>query len=432
MKFLGQDFGEMPTKEWWLMVTWFILGIGVCAVTAWKGFAFFFIILWLYIATKNAVNAFIEKPVIPVVIKVPFSPTRFDWSFALPTNERWTRFLFNLAITTFALVILPVALFAFGNYLSQAIGHMKSSVPAMLDLVGTVVNFGHTQLPNLIPAIDTSTSAGLKQCLSDVGGQIAGSSEAGLKEFGITASGEVATSLAHILFIWVEAAIAAIILSLFYHNGDDIIRVHRAIIGKGISDDRVRTHVLELGERIQTMMEKFFVGWVKIAGILIFLYSISLTILPLKLSLSQVIFLAVFLGLLTSIFKIGGMIAVGVGTLLVLLNLEQGFGWWWWPSYTFTSGSLLIDTGIKFAFIFAAVESKGLAESYMLTPGIIAEKLQIPKVFIILAVVPWAIGNGLMGMATGLNILFFIFSLYQMTQVKEVELEFTHHKTDQP
>jgi hypothetical protein len=415
MKFLGQDFALMPRKEWWLMMLWFILGIGAPAYLAWKGFVFFFIILWLYIATKNAVNGFIQHPSVPIVFRIPFSSKIIDWSFTLPTNEKWTRFLFNLSITSFALVILPVALFGFGSYLSQAITHMKSSSPALLDLAGSAVNFFHGLLPNVVPTIDTSTAEGLKQFMNEVGNEIAGSSQTQMKEFGITVSGEVATTIAHTLFLWVEAAIAAIILSLFYHKGDDIIRVHRMILSNGIVDEQVQKNVLDLGERIQTMMEQFFVGWVKIAGILLFLYSLSLTALPLRLSLSQVIFLVVVLGLLTSIFKIGGMVAVAVGTLLILLNLEQGMGWWWLPSYTFSSGSLPIDTGFKILFIIAAIQSKGLVESYMLTPGIIAEKLQIPKVFIILAVVPWAIGYHLMGMAIGLNIMFLIFSLWHMT-----------------
>ncbi|MGF1501817.1 MAG: AI-2E family transporter [Paracoccaceae bacterium] len=315
-------------------------------------------------------------------------------------NEAWVNKILSWFFMGVTVLILPLLVFVLQSQGQLFYAQIETQLPAILEEIGRLLDFAHEQLPGYVPDVDVDRSTGWSG-LSALFGQVAGDAVADIKGVLQSALGSVLGVVGTLLGDWVKLVIAALLVGTILAGWRKEVEMHRGVVSRGIKAPRLRDNVLRFGELYQTGVSLFMIGYLEVAATLTVLYAIAMVVLPLGLSPGAILFMAVVLGFVTAIPKIGGFGGMAVAFLLMATNIQAGLGWFGFEVVSFGTG---LDVLIRTAALIGVAKIMGLLEAYNYTPHILGEKLGMTKMQIIATVMIWAVGAGFFGMIWGILI----------------------------
>jgi len=308
-------------------------------------------------------------------------------------------------LTGWILVLLtlfgvPVVAFIIQQQGQTFITQFEERLPVILDALRGVLGLAHDKLPTVFPEVDENGGSGwsgLTALLTDTFGDVAKEFKESAKVYAKDGIKLVGILLAD----WVKLVISAIIIGTLIGNWKKEVEMHRDVITRGISEPRLRANVLRYGELFQEGISLFMIGYLEVAVTLSFIYVIAMVALPLGLGFGTILFMAVVLGFVTAVPKIGGLLSMFLAFFLMCTNIDPGLGWFGYDVVSFGWGW---DVVIRTAILMVIAKLMGFLEAYNFTPEIIGARLGMTKVQIIAVILIWAVGAGFFGMIWGVLI----------------------------
>lgn len=378
----------------WLYASVFVI---LPALLAYKGLAYIVGVVIFAVGLRPHVLSLVEGRTIHFAFHWGDKTYERDFEVAIK-SEAWAIKILSYLLLTVTILILPVIVMVLQSQGQVFYEQIETQLPAILAEIGRLLNFAHEQLPGYVPEVDVEKGgwSGLSQLFS----QVAGDAVADLKGVVKGVFGNVLSAIGTLVGDWVKLVIGALIVGTILAGWDKEAAMHREIVANGIRAPRLRENVLRFGELYQTGVSLFMIGYLEVAATLSVLYMAAMLLLPLGLGLGAIVFMAVVLGFITAIPKIGGFGGMAVAFLLMITNIEPGLGWFGFTVVSFG----WIDVLIRTALLIGVAKIMGLLEAYNYTPEIIGKKLGMTKMQIIATVVIWAVGAGFFGMIWGILI----------------------------
>ncbi|MEM8791087.1 MAG: hypothetical protein AAGE80_05690 [Pseudomonadota bacterium] len=392
----------------WLYALVFLI---LPAFLAYKGFAYVIGIVFFAVGLRPHVESLVAGSPLHYVVTWRGKPYTIDYHLRVPNEARAVKAV-SWGLMLLTLLVLPLVLFAMQNQAQVFYRQIETQLPKILLTVDGLLAWAHEQLPGYIPDVTVEQSAGW-QGVSNTIGSLAGDAIKDLNAFIQSAFGSIVGLIGVVLEDWVKLIVGAIIVGTILGGWEKEVKMHRAVISAGIKDEKLRANVLRFGELFQTGISLFMIGYLEVGVTLTILYALAMAILPLGLSIGAILFVAVILGFVTAIPKIGGLLGMVVVAVLMLTNLDPGLGWFGWTLVSFGVGwDILIRTGL----MLAVAKILGLLEAYSYTPDIIGEKLGMTKMQIIATILIWAVGAGFFGMIWGVLLSLFFQASMRLAQ----------------
>lgn len=315
------------------------------------------------------------------------------------SSEQLVNKLLNWVVVVLILGLVPLI-----GYLLQGQGvnfarRLHAQEPALREMAAAILAWAQSFAPALVPSGD------LANVLSGVAGQVFGD----IKSIVMLVAGQGVRLTSTLITEWIYIGISLLIVCVFMGEWDTEIARVRDDITSGISNERLRRRILRFGELYQEGLSILMIGFLEVSLTLAVIYVVLLSIFPFNLSVGAVLFIALLLGFVTAVWKVGGLIAMALSALFILLNFEAGFSWF---GFGYISLGLYTDLGIKAFFIVFFSKVVGLFEAYSFTPKIIGEKLQLTKLQMVSTILIWAIGSNFFGMIWGVLLML----LYQASR----------------
>ncbi len=308
-------------------------------------------------------------------------------------------------LTGWALVLLtllgvPIVAYIIQQQGQTFITQFENRLPVILDALRGILGTAHDKLPNIFPEVDAeggSGWSGLSSLVTDTFGDVASEFKESVKVYAKDGIKLVGILLAD----WVKLVISAIIIGTLIGNWKKEVAMHREVISRGIQEPQLRANVLRYGELFQEGISLFMIGYLEVAVTLSFIYVIAMVSLPLGLGFGTILFMAVVLGFVTAVPKIGGLLSMFLAFFLMCTNIDPGLGWFGYDVISFGWGW---DVIIRTVIMMVIAKLMGFLEAYNFTPEIIGARLGMTKVQIIAVILIWAVGAGFFGMIWGVLI----------------------------
>jgi predicted PurR-regulated permease PerM len=312
---------------------------------------------------------------------------------------------FAVKLTGWGLILLtllgvPIVAFIIQQQGQTFITQFEERLPVILDAMRGLLGAAHDRLPTVFPEIDANGGSGwsgLSSLVTDTFGDVATEFKDSAKVYAKDGIKLVGVLLAD----WVKLVISAIIIGTLIGNWKKEVAMHRDVISRGIAEPQLRANVLRYGELFQEGISLFMIGYLEVAVTLSFIYVIGMVALPLGLGFGTILFMAVVLGFVTAIPKIGGLLSMFLAFFLMFTNIQPGLGWFGYDVVSFGWGW---DVVIRTAIMMVIAKLMGFLEAYNFTPEIIGARLGMTKVQIIAVILIWAVGAGFFGMIWGILI----------------------------
>ena len=312
---------------------------------------------------------------------------------------------FAVKMTGWGLILLtllgvPIVAFVIQQQGQTFLTQFEDRLPVILDALREILGSAHDKLPSVFPEVDENGGAGwsgLSALLTDTFGDVATEMKETAKLYAADGIKLVGVLLAD----WVKLVISAIIIGTLIGNWNKEVAMHRDVISRGIQEPKLRANVLRYGELYQEGISLFMIGYLEVALTLSLIYVIAMVALPLGLGFGTILFMAVVLGFVTAIPKIGGLLSMFLAFFLMFTNIQPGLGWFGYEVISFGWGW---DVVIRTAIMMVIAKMMGFLEAYNFTPEIIGARLGMTKVQIIAAILIWAVGAGFFGMIWGVLI----------------------------
>lgn len=381
------------------LALWFYAGAFVLlpAFLAYKGLAYVIGIVLFAVGVRPHVEALVAGRRMHFALRWRGRVREWDVHLAI-RSEAWVVKLLSWAMMTVTILVLPVIVYVMQSQGQLFYQQLETQLPAILAELGRILDVAHERLPGYVPEVEVEEGRGWAG-LSSLFSQVAGDAVQDLKAMLKSVFGSVLGVVATVVGDWVKLVIAALIVGTILSGWDKEVAMHRGIVARGIRTPRLRHNVLRFGELYQTGVSLFMIGYLEVAATLSVLYALAMLVLPLGLGPGAVIFMAVVLGFVTAIPKIGGFGGMAVALLLMITRIEPGLGWFGYDVASFGTGA---DVLIRTAALIAVAKLMGLLEAYNYTPEIVGRKLGMTKMQIIATVMIWAVGAGFFGMIWGI------------------------------
>lgn len=336
---------------------------------------------------------------------------RFQWlgrSITIKNDNRCSSLIVTSMIAA-AIIVVPIVVFVMGHQAIVLSGQVEANSQELVDLIRGAVAASNERIGT---NIDLDENDGLKAIYE----QVAGGAVNDFRGFMTGALKTLAESIGTFLGDWFKVMIATFIIGTFVSPAsyDKAVAMHRRIITLGIQDEGVRNTVLRGGELVQEMIGQFMVGYLEVALRLMTLFFVIIyLLLPSSLGFLAAAGIAIFLGLVTAIPKIGGIVGMVLGFVLMALNLQTGFGWFGYE--LLSTNSAWLDTFVRMVMLGAVAKVLGLFEAYKFTPEIVGKKIGLDKIQIVFIVVMYAIGS-FYWMIWGMLGLCFLAAMIRLTE----------------
>lgn len=377
----------------WLYALAFFI---VPALLAYKGFAY---VLGIVIFAVG-VRPYIEDMVAghPLRFALNWRGRKRTWELhvAAPT-ERFAVRMISIGLILGTMLAVPVLVFVIQQQAVQFYQQITVQMPAILGALKVAVEWAHEQLPGFVPDVSVSEGAGWEGLTSAVS-EILGDAIKDVKKLVQGFFGSVLGVIGGILGNWIKLVIAAIIIGTILSGWKKEVAMHRSIVAGGIKHPGLRRNVLRYGELFQSGVSLFMIGYLEVALTISFLFCIALVVMPFGLSLGAILFISVMMGFITAVPKIGGLVGMALGAVLMLTNIAPGLGWFGFKVMSF---GIIFDVLIRTTMMLVLAKLLGLLEAYNYTPEIIGQRLGLTKMQIIATIIVWAVGAGFFGMIWG-------------------------------
>lgn len=317
-------------------------------------------------------------------------------------NEKRFTMVITVGMTLIALFIVPAVVVIMANQAVVLTGQVEANTAELTAMVrGAVSASNETLGTNIDIGPDSDFKSLYERVLGDAVSDVKDAMKEVLKS--------MAESVAHFFGSWLKVTIATFIIGAFISpkSYEHAVKMHRWIITHGIVNEAARNTVLRGGELFQEKLGQFMVGYLEVASRLMLLFfAVLYVLLPSGMGVWAAGGISVFLGLITAIPKIGGILGMIIGFVLMSLNLKAGFGWSWMGFELISTGSAWIDTLIRMVMLGLTAKVLGLFEAYKFTPEIVGKKIGLDKMQIVFIVVMFALGGfanlvwGVIGLST--------------------------------
>lgn len=389
----------------------FIVTFGALAmIFSWHGFAYMLGTILFGVGIQPHVKQLsTEGHRISFAWRWPFRSRRFEWSFRVQVkNEAVARALVSWSMGIATLIILPVLLYVLQKQGVIFAERLRAQEPLLREQANNLLVWAQGFAPTIIPEGDIGS------VLGGVVGELFGDfKEATLA---IAEHGLKLTSV--ILKDWILLCISAILIATLLGNWEAEVSRFRSIVSNGISNDSLRASTLRFLELYQDGLSLLMIGFLEVFVTLTALYVIAMVIFPFNLSFGAILLIAIMLGAITAIWKIGGMIAMGLGAFLIVLNFEAGLSWF---GLGYMSFGFFPDILIKVTAILIISKALGLLEAYNFTPSVIGKKLNLTKMQMVATILIWALGSGFFGMIWGVLLMLLFQASMRLTAEKAAE-----------
>ena len=320
--------------------------------------------------------------------------------FHLQLGESFAIKLAGWSLILLTLFGVPIVAFIIQKQGQTFLTQFEDRLPVILGALRDVLGIAHDKLPGVFPEVDEeggSGWSGLTALLTATFGDVATEFKDSAKDYAKDGIKLVGVLLAD----WVKLVISAIIIGTMLGSWKKEVEMHREVISRGIKEPQLRANVLRYGELFQEGISLFMIGYLEVAITLSLIYVIAMVALPLGLGFGTILFMAVVLGFVTAVPKIGGILSMFLAFFLMFTNIQPGLGWFGYEVISFGWGW---DVIIRTAIMMVIAKLMGFLEAYNFTPEIIGARLGMTKVQIIATVLIWAVGAGFFGMIWGILI----------------------------
>lgn len=388
----------------------FLLTFGLLAmIFSWHGFAYMLGTILFGVGVQPHLKRLSEEG-----HRISFAwywrGVRLERSFRFQIrSEKAARALFNWSMVAVVLGIVPVVGYVLQQQGVTFAARLQAQETVIRESANALLTWAQETAPAIVPEGDLGTVFGgvLSQLFGDIKKLTLLVAEQGIK----------VTSL--LLKDWVLLGISALLIATLLGNWDTEVKKFRGLIESGISDEGLRRSTLRFLELYQEGLSVLMIGFLEVFLTLSVIYGIAMVLFPFNLSLGAIILIALTLGAITAVWKIGGAIAMVVGALLVILNFEAGLSWF---GFGYFSIGFFADILIKVVAIVLISKVLGLLEAYNYTPAIIGKKLNLTKLQMVSTILIWALGSGFFGMIWGvLLMLLFQASMRLSAELAEPE-----------
>lgn len=377
----------------WLYALTFLV---LPALLAYKGFVYIIGIVIFTVGIHPNIDDIVAGR--PVHFALTWRGRKRVWDIHLSIpSERLVIKIISIGLILFTMLVVPFLLFVVQHQGQVFYAQIEAQMPLILENLDWLMKYAHDTLPGYVPDVDVDEGGGWKG-LSDTIAMVLGDAVKDIKGLFKSALTGIVKIVGLLLAEWIKLVIAAIIIGTILNNWQKEVKMHRAIISNGIRDAQLRANVLRFGELFQTGISLFMIGYLEVALTLTLFYAVTMTVLPFGLGLGAILFMAIVLGFVTAIPKIGGLLCMFIGGVLMLTNLEPGLGWFGYSAVSFGG---IIDMLIRLVMMLIIAKLMGVLEAYSYTPEIIGERLGMTKMQIIATVLIWALGAGFFGMIWG-------------------------------
>ncbi|GMG81589.1 hypothetical protein LNKW23_08020 [Paralimibaculum aggregatum] len=390
---------RLPSPGGFALWLYAIAFVALPALLAYKGLAYVVGIVVFSVGLRPHVDGIVEGRTVDFAFKWRGKTYQRQYRLAI-RSEAWVVKILSWGLMALTVLVLPVLVFVLQAQGQIFYEQLETQLPAILAELGRLMDFAHEQLPEYVPEVDVDRGKGWTG-VSNLLGQVAGDAVQDIKGVLKSVFGSVLKVVGTLLGDWVKLVIAAIIVGTILAGWEKEVKMHRGVISRGLAAPRLRANVLRFGELYQTGVSLFMIGYLEVAATLTVLYALAMLVLPLGLSLGAILFMAVVLGFVTAIPKIGGFGGMAVAFLLMATNIQAGLGWFGYDVISLGTG---FDVLIRVAVLMAVAKTMGLLEAYNYTPEIVGKKLGMTKMQIIATVLIWAVGAGFFGMIWGILI----------------------------
>lgn len=377
----------------WLYALAFVV---LPAFLAYKGFVYVIGIIIFAVGIHPNIDDIVAGR--PVHFALTWRGRKRVWDIHLSIpSERVVIKIISIGLILFTMLVVPFLLFIVQQQGQVFYRQIEAQMPVILENLDWIMKYAHDTLPGYVPDVEVDEGGGWKG-LSDTAAMVLGDAVKDIKGLFKSAVTGMVAMVGVLLAEWVKLVIAAIIVGTILNGWHKEVKMHRSIIANGLRDAQLRANVLRFGELFQTGISLFMIGYLEVALTLTLFYAIAMTVLPFGLGLGAILFIAIVLGFITAVPKIGGILCMFIGGFLMLTNLEPGLGWF---GYSVVSFGGIVDMLIRLGMMLVIAKLMGVMEAYSYTPEIIGQRLGMTKMQIIATVLVWALGAGFFGMIWG-------------------------------
>lgn len=398
----------------------FVMTFGVMAmVFSWHGFAYMLGTILFGVGVQPHVKQLATEGH-RISFAWSWRKKRFERTFRLQVrSEAMARALFSWSAGLLVVAIVPVMAYVLQKQGVTFASRLQDQEVLIREQANSLLIWAQSFAPTIIPEGDIGSVFGgvVSQLFGDLKNVTLAVAEQGLK----------LTSV--ILKDWVLLGISALLIATLLGNWDTEVTRFRSIVSGGISNDRLRQSTLRFLELYQDGLSVLMIGFLEVFATLTVLYIAAMVIFPFNLSFGAILLIALTLGAITAVWKIGGAIAMVVGALLILLNFEAGLSWFGLGYFSF---GFFPDILIKVTAILIISKVLGLLEAYNFTPSVIGKKLNLTKMQMVSTILIWALGSGFFGMIWGVLLMLLFQASMRLTaeQAEEPTLIFASRRTD--
>ena len=393
---MDRIIARLPSPAGFALWLYAIVFLVLPAALAYKGFVYVLGIIIFAVGIHPNIDDIVAGRPVHFAFNWRGRKRVWDIHLSIP-NERVVIKIISVGLILFTMLVVPFLLFILQYQGMVFYRQIEAQMPVILEGIDWLMKFAHDQLPGYVPDVEVDEGGGWKG-LGDSLGVILGDAIKDIKALVKSALTGLVKVVGLILAEWIKLVIAAIIVGTMLGGWQKEVKMHRTIISNGIQDDRLRANVLRFGELFQTGISLFMIGYLEVALTMTLFYAIAMTVLPFGLGLGAIVFMAIVLGFITAIPKIGGLLCMFVGGFLMLTNLDPGLGW---LGFSVLSFGAIPDMLIRLAMMLVTAKLMGVLEAYSYTPEIIGQRLGMTKMQIIATVLVWALGAGFFGMIWG-------------------------------
>jgi len=380
----------------WLYALAFVV---LPAILAYKGFVYVVGIVLFTVGLRPHIDKLVAGT--PVHFEFHWRGMDLSRDFHLRIrNERWAVKLISVSLMLGTILLLPLLVVAIQVQGVAFYAQIEAQLPAILGAIDDVLGWARERVPGYVPDVDVQEGRGW-QGVSQTISQLAGDAIKDINAMMQQAFGSVLSVLGTLVGDWVKLIIATLLVGTLLAGWNTEVAMHRGIVARGIRHDRLRANVLRFGELFQSGISLFMIGYLEVGATLSFLYFVSMLILPTGLGIGAILFVALILGFVTAIPKIGSFLGMAFAAVLMGTNIEPGLGWF---GYQVISFGTAWDVLIRTVLLVGLTKILGLLEAYNYTPGILGARLGLTKMQIICTIVIWAVGTGFFGMIWGILI----------------------------
>lgn len=403
---------RVDTVTLWLFVVAFV---ALPIIFSWKGFAYMLGTILFAVGVRPHVERLAQDGH-TLNFAMTWRGKRYEKSFRFQmSSEDAAAKLVSRVMLLFVIGIVPVVVYVLQQQGSNFVDGLASQQTTIMNGLNQALNWSREVAPGVVPQGDVAGVTG------GIIGQVFGD----LKKLALAISSTTLKVTGILLKDWILLVISIILLGQMMKYWRTECDRFRHIVAEGISNDPdnpLRRNIIRYCELFQEGLSVLMIGFLEVAMTLSAIYFVLMALFPFNMSLGALLLISLTLGFITAVPKAGGMVAMAVAFVIMVMNFKAGLGWFGFEVLSF---GVILDVAIRTFVLLAIAKVMGLLESYNYTPKIIGAKLNLTKMQMVATILIWALGTGFFGMVWGVLIMLTFQAAQSLSNERKTEGEST-------